>query len=77
MLSRGLVEMLRGEGWLTVTEAAHLFGVSHNTIYRRVEAGLLPSKRVGAFGEPKPGSRKGLGTLFVSRAAMEQTRESK
>jgi len=62
---------MRGGGWLTITEAAHTFAVSHSTLYRLIAQGELPSKRVG--GQRKEGSgHRGGGTLFVETASLKK-----
>ena len=42
-----LDKALNLEGWVTVTYAAHLFLVSHSTLYRLAVEGAIESKRVG------------------------------
>ncbi len=66
-----LRDKLRKEGWLTVTEAVHTYNLSHSTIYRLVKTEVLPSRRVGGRRTPSSTGRGG-GTVFVSKAALEQ-----
>lgn len=64
MISKALVDQMRASGWLTITEAAHTFGLSHSTLYRWVAEGTLPSLRRGNF------KRLRGGVLFVDMAAL-------
>ena len=69
MISQGLKEKMKAEGWLTITEAVHTYSLSHSTLYRLIQANQLPSKRVGGV-RTNTQTGRGNGTLFVEQAAL-------
>jgi excisionase family DNA binding protein len=71
MISAKLREALRAEGWLTITEAAHTYNVSHAKIYRLVRANKLTHKKVSD--RSSPGAIRGL--LVVAAEAVKQLKE--
>lgn len=46
MISARLRDTLRKEGWITITEAAHTYQISHATLYRLLRSNRLPHKKV-------------------------------